>query len=86
MHLTEGGRDGSHPMCGGRSASGLPGFKNINWHSVLVPAGTPKPVVNRLNAELVKIVHLPEVKDRFLSQGLTQVGSTPEAMTALMKE
>ncbi len=66
--------------------SGVPGFKNITWHSVLVPAGTSKSIVKRLNAELVKIVNLPEVKERFLEQGLTPVGSTPEAMSALIKE
>ena len=63
----------------------LPGFKNITWHSVLVPAGTSAPIVKRLNAELVKIVNLPEVKERFLEQGLTPVGSTPQEMRALMK-
>jgi len=66
--------------------SGVPGFKNITWHSVLVPAGTPKPVVKRLNTELVKIVNLPDVKERFLGQGLTPVGSTPEQMSVLVKE
>lgn len=66
--------------------SGVPGFKNITWHSVLVPAKTPKPIVQRLNAELVKILKLPEVKERLESQGLTPVGSTPEQMRALWKE
>ena len=66
--------------------SGLPKFQNITWHSVLVPARTPQPIVKRLNAELVKIVHLPEVKERFLEQGLTPVGSTPDEMRKLMRE
>jgi tripartite-type tricarboxylate transporter receptor subunit TctC len=66
--------------------SGLPKFQNITWHSVLVPTRTPQPIVKRLNAELVKIVHLPEVKERFLEQGLTPVGSTPEEMRKLMRE
>lgn len=66
--------------------SGVPGFKNITWHSVLVPAGTPKSIVKRLNVEMVKIVNLPDVKERFLGQGLTPVGSTPEQMSALIKE
>jgi len=65
--------------------SGVPGFENITWHSVLVPAGTPKPIVKRLNTELVKIVNLPDVKERFIGQGLTPVGSTPEQMSALIK-
>lgn len=66
--------------------SGVPGFKNVTWHSVVVPIGTPKPIVKRLNAELVKIVHLADVKERFLAQGLTAVGSTPEQMSALIRE
>jgi len=68
------------------SESGLPGFENITWHSIVVPAGTPKPIVKRLNAELVKVVHLPDVKERFLGQGLTSVGSTPEEMSALIRQ
>ncbi len=66
--------------------AGVPGYKNITWHSIVVPAKTPRPIVNRLNAELVKIVNLPDVKERFLGQGLTPVGSTPEQMSALIKE
>ena len=66
--------------------SGVPGFKNVTWHSVLVPARTPKALVQRLNAELVKIVHMPEVKERLAGQGLSPVGSTPQQMAALMRE
>ncbi len=62
------------------------GFKNITWHSVLVPKGTPAPIVKRLNTELVKIVNDPEVKERFSGQGLTSVGSSPEQLTKLIKE
>lgn len=68
------------------SEAGVPGFKNLTWHSIVVPANTPKPIVKRLNAELVKIVNMPDVKGRFESQGLTAVGSTPEQMAALMRE
>jgi tripartite-type tricarboxylate transporter receptor subunit TctC len=66
--------------------SGVPGFENITWHSVLVPAGTPNSIVKRLNTELVKIVNLPDVKERFQQQGLTAVGSTPAQMSALIKK
>jgi tripartite-type tricarboxylate transporter receptor subunit TctC len=66
--------------------SGVKGFKNVTWHSILVPAGTPRPIVKRLNAELVKIVNMPDVKEKFLGDGLTAVGSTPEHVTAHMKE
>jgi tripartite-type tricarboxylate transporter receptor subunit TctC len=66
--------------------SGLPGFKNITWHSILVPARTPKPIVARLNSEIVKIVRSPEVKERLEGQGLTPVGSPPEQVTKNMRE
>ena len=66
--------------------SGLPGFKNITWHSILVPAGTPKPIISRLNTEIVKIVRSPEVKGRLEEQGLTAVGSPPEQVTKNMRE
>ncbi|MBI2296534.1 MAG: tripartite tricarboxylate transporter substrate binding protein [Betaproteobacteria bacterium] len=65
--------------------SGVPGFENISWHNIAVPAGTPKPIVKRLNAELVKVVHLADVKERLLGQGLTPVGSTPEQVSAKIK-
>lgn len=68
------------------SEAGVPKFKNVTWHSIVVPAKTPGPIVKRLNAELVKIVRQPEVKGRFEEQGLTAVGSTPEQMAALVRE
>ncbi|HET7158646.1 MAG TPA: tripartite tricarboxylate transporter substrate binding protein [Burkholderiales bacterium] len=66
--------------------SGLPGYQNITWHSILVPAKTPKPIVKRLNTEIVKIVNMPDVQERLLGQGLTPVGSTPEHVSAQMKQ
>ena len=66
--------------------SGVPGYKNITWHSILVPARTPKPIVARLNSEIVKIVNLPDVKERLQGLGLTPVGSPPEQVTKLMNE
>lgn len=65
--------------------SGLPGFENVTWHNVVVPSGTPRAIVTRLHAELVKIVHSPDVKERLLGQGLTPVGSTPEEVTAKIR-
>jgi tripartite-type tricarboxylate transporter receptor subunit TctC len=44
---------------------------------VFVPAGTPQAVIDRLNAEIVKIVQLPDTRERFLSLGAEPVGSTP---------
>jgi tripartite-type tricarboxylate transporter receptor subunit TctC len=68
------------------SESGVPNFKNITWHSMLVPAKTAPAIVKRLNAEIVRIVNAPDVHERLLGQGLTPVGSTPTEMRALMKQ
>jgi tripartite-type tricarboxylate transporter receptor subunit TctC len=58
--------------------SGMPGFEAVSWGGILAPAGTPKPVVDKLNAEIVKILKLPEVKERFAAAGAEVVHSTPE--------
>jgi len=65
--------------------SGFPGFEMVTWHSILVPAKTPRPIVMKLHAELVKTLAQPDVKERFASQGLDTVGSTPEQFREHMK-
>ncbi len=65
--------------------AGVPGFENVTWHSIVVPAGTPKPIVKRLHGELVKVLQHPDVKGRIEGQGLATVGSTPEQVSALIK-
>ncbi len=65
--------------------SGLPGYEVENWQGVLVPAGTPKEIVNKLNGEMVKILQLPEVKDRLYSQGFEIFTSTPEQSSAYLR-
>lgn len=66
-------------------AETLPGYEQIVWHSVVVPAKTPKPIVAKLTQELIRIIRLPEIQERFRSQGLDAVGSSPEELTALIK-
>jgi len=67
-------------------AESLPGYENITWHSVVVPARTPKPIVAKLSKELMRIIRLPDVRERFSSVGLDAVGSTPEELAALIKK
>jgi tripartite-type tricarboxylate transporter receptor subunit TctC len=64
----------------------LPGYEQIVWHSVIVPAKTPKPIAAKLSKELIRIIQSPEVTDRFKSVGLDAVGSTPEELAALIKK
>jgi tripartite-type tricarboxylate transporter receptor subunit TctC len=58
--------------------SGVPGYDVTVWFGVLTAAGTPRDVVQRLNAEMVKILTSPEVKDRFGKAGVEVVAGTPE--------
>jgi tripartite-type tricarboxylate transporter receptor subunit TctC len=66
--------------------SALPGFEVTSWHGFFAPSKTPAPIVARLHADAVKILSLADVKERFVSQGLEPVGSTPEALKAYIKD
>ena len=65
--------------------SGLPGFDATTWYGVLAPAGTPKPIINKLSSEMAKIVVMPDIKDKLVSQGMGPFHSGPEQFAALMK-
>ncbi|MDQ0586380.1 Bug family tripartite tricarboxylate transporter substrate binding protein [Variovorax paradoxus] len=61
--------------------SGVPGFEMSSWQAVYAPKGTPKPVVQRLNAEIVKALKQPDVQARLSGQlAMEIVGSTPEEL------
>jgi len=60
--------------------SALPGFEVSTWQAVMAPAGTPRDIVQRLNAEIVKAMALPEVREKFLSFGTDAASSTPEEL------
>jgi tripartite-type tricarboxylate transporter receptor subunit TctC len=58
--------------------AGVPGYEATIWLGVMAPAGTPKPVADRLNAEIAKIVNSPEVKDAWAKQGAVPMTMTPD--------
>jgi tripartite-type tricarboxylate transporter receptor subunit TctC len=67
-------------------AGPLPGYAVNVWLGVMAPAGTPRPIIDRLNAEINKVVRDPQVvKERLNSVGLEPVGSTPEQLLEVMK-
>jgi tripartite-type tricarboxylate transporter receptor subunit TctC len=66
--------------------SGVPGFEVRSWHGAFAPAGTPRPIVNQLNSEIVKVLNQPDVKERFTSQGVELVGNKPEEFGAFLKK
>ena len=65
--------------------SGLPGFEVGSWQGVFAPAGTPPEIVKRLNAEIVKILKLPDVSEKLVGLGAEPVGNTSEEFTAMVK-
>ena len=65
--------------------SGMPGFLVTQWHGMLAPRGTPRPVVERLHREIVKAVQRPEVALRLALDGTEGVASTPEQFAAFLK-
>ena len=66
---------------------GMPGYEVSSMFGVLVPAGTPRPIVERLNAELAKILATPEAQEQLLQQGAYAVQTTPDqAMSRVRQE
>ncbi len=65
--------------------SGIAGFDDISGHMILVPAGTPKDIIARLNRELVKALRAPEVVARLENEGAEIIGNTPEEAAAIVR-
>jgi len=64
------------------------GYKEFvmgNWTGIVAPAGTPKPVVNKLAAEVTRIIRSPEISKRLIDQGVDPLGGTPEEFGRLIR-
>ncbi len=64
--------------------AGLAGFDMTNWYGMLVPAGTPRDVINKLQQEVARILTLPELRERLAGDGMTVVASTPEQFASFL--
>ena len=60
------------------SEAGVPGFEAITWHGVVVPSATPAPLVERLNRDIVRVLRLPDLRERLESLGAEVAGGTPQ--------
>jgi len=65
--------------------AGVPGYEATIWLGVMAPAGTPKPVVDRLNAEIAKVIARPDVKEAWAKQGAVPMTMTPAEFDAYLK-
>jgi tripartite-type tricarboxylate transporter receptor subunit TctC len=84
LAVTGAKRSPSAPALPTISEAGVPGYEFTSWNGVHVTAGTPRPVVAKINAELVRVVALPDVRERMFGLGMEVVGSTPEQLGALV--
>jgi tripartite-type tricarboxylate transporter receptor subunit TctC len=66
--------------------AGVPGFDFSGWYAMFAPAGTPKPVKDKLAKEIARILAQPDTKERLMSQGATPSTSTPEKLDAFVRE
>jgi len=66
--------------------SGVPGFAVESWIALFAPAGTPRPIVDRLQRDVAAVLALPEVRERYAALGLQPGGGAPEQLAAQMKE
>ncbi len=85
LGVTSGQRSPAAPDIPTIAESGLPGFDAVSWFALFAPANTPKPVVDKLQFEVRRILKTPEVAKRLADAGLDPVGSTPEELAAYQK-
>jgi len=85
LAVTSAKRASAFPNVPTMAESGVPGYDVVSWQAIFAPAGTPKPIVDRLHAELAKILKDPEVQDRLAKLGLDPSGMTPSELAAFQK-
>ena len=66
--------------------AGLPDFEVTTWYGILAPAGTPRNIIDRLNGELVKIMHAPELREKLAATGTEPLTSTPDEFAAYVQK
>ena len=82
LGVTSARRSAAAPDIPTLAEQGLPGFEAVSWFALFAPAGTPKPVVDKLQAEVKRTLELPGVGKRLAEIGLDPVGSSPEELAA----
>jgi tripartite-type tricarboxylate transporter receptor subunit TctC len=85
LGLTSAVRSPAAPDVPTIAESGLPGYEVFAWNGVLVPAGTPKAIIQQLNDHIRKAMLLPQVKDKFSAQGFSASWNSPENFGVFLK-
>ena len=85
LAVTTATRAGMLPDLPTIAEAALPGYEANNWYGLLAPAKTPKAIIDRLNAETVRILNSQSLREIYFTQGLEPTPSTPEAFGAYIK-
>jgi len=85
LAVTTAKRSAVAPEVPTMAESGLAGYEISSWQAVFAPAGTPKPIIDRLYSEISKILQLPDVQKRLSDMGLDLSGMPPQELAALVK-
>jgi tripartite-type tricarboxylate transporter receptor subunit TctC len=85
LAVTSATRSSALPDVPTVAEAGLPGFEVLGWNGLLAPAGTPKPVINKLNDEVVRILHSPDVLKLLKERGVDVVGDAPEHFSDVIR-
>jgi tripartite-type tricarboxylate transporter receptor subunit TctC len=84
LAVTTAQRMSTAPQLPTMAEAGVPGFAMSSWQAVYAPKGTPKPIIERLNAGIVKILQMADVKEKLSGLGMEIVGSSPAELADLM--
>src|SRR6185437_13526091 len=85
LAVTSAKRSTAAPDVPTMAEAGLPKYQFTSWFGVLAPAGTPPGIIKKLNAEIVKALHSPEISEQLSAQGADLIADTPEAFDAFLK-
>jgi tripartite-type tricarboxylate transporter receptor subunit TctC len=85
LGITSGRRHESAPELPTLSEAGLPGYEVTAWFGILAPTGTPAAVISKVHGDVVKVLAMPDVKERFVTQIAEPVASTPEEFGAFIR-
>jgi tripartite-type tricarboxylate transporter receptor subunit TctC len=85
LAVTSAKRSAALPDVPTVAESGVAGYEAIAWQGLVAPAGTPRPVIARINAEFVKVLKQPDITAKLGEQGYETVASTPEWFTQYIK-
>src|SRR5690606_27071910 len=85
LAITSAGRSSIFPELPTMAEAGVPGFVASSWFAIFATAGTPAPVVDRLNQAIVSVLRSPRIDERMTGLGFEVVGSQPEELRAFLE-